>query len=80
MVSIKYKNAYLKDSCSIVGPIEKNSKLKGFDFYMNDYYYKEKTFEKAETKMQKTVIENLILKNFMKLIETSLSLTFHILL
>lgn len=66
MASVIYKSVYLTDFCSIVGPIEKESKLKNYDLAMTDYYYKEKTFEAAEIKMQKVVIDNLLNKTKMQ--------------
>lgn len=63
MDSIKFNSVYIKDFYSIVGPLEKNSRLKNFDLAMDDYYYLEKTFEQAEVKMQKVVIDNLLYQN-----------------
>ncbi len=62
MASFKFKNVYIKNYYSLVGPIEKESRLKGYDLAMDDYYFKEKTFEKSEVKMQQTVIDNLLLR------------------
>lgn len=67
MDSMKFSNVYLKDSFSIAGPIEKDGQIKNYDLTMDDYYYHEKTFEKAEVKMQRVVIDNLLLRN--KLLE-----------
>lgn len=63
MSSFIFKSVYIKDYYSVVGPLESNSKLKKYDECLKDYYFKEKTFEKAEIKMQKTVIDNLLKKN-----------------
>ncbi len=63
MSSFYYKNVYIKDYFSVVGPLEKESKLKNFDIALDDYYFGEKTFEKAEIKMQKNVIDNLLSRN-----------------
>ena len=63
MGSIKFKNVYLNDYFTIVGPLEKESHLKKVDLVMDDYYLGEKTFEQAEVKMQQLVIDNLIKKN-----------------
>lgn len=60
---MKFKNVYLNDYYTIVGPLEKNSRLKRLDMVMDDYYIGEKTFEQAEVKMQQLVIDNLIGKN-----------------
>ena len=52
MASMKFKNVYLNDYYTIVGPLEKNSHLKRLDMVMDDYYIGEKTFEQAEVKIQ----------------------------
>lgn len=62
MVTIKYDDTYIKDWFSITGSDEANGNLKNINLVIKDYYYGEKTFEKAETKMQKTVLSNLIKK------------------
>lgn len=59
MSSKKYKNVYLDDYFTIVGPLEKESHLKKYNLSMDDYYYEEKTFEQAEVKMQSDVVNNL---------------------
>ena len=53
MSSLKFDNVYIKDYYTLVGPKEKDSKISNFDNSINDYYYKTKTFEMAEIKMQK---------------------------
>lgn len=63
MASLKFNNVYLNDWLTIAGPLESNSKLKKIDMKMNDYYFGEKTFEKAEAKMQNIVVKNIIEKN-----------------
>ena len=63
MASKKFKNVYISDYYTIVGPKEKESKLKKFDMSLDDYYFGEKTFEQAEIKMQKTAILNMLKKN-----------------
>lgn len=63
MASKKINNIYIKDAFSVAGPVEKNGSIKDYDLVMDDYYYKCKTFEQAEVKMQKVVIENLLYKN-----------------
>lgn len=54
----EFKNVYITDWFSVVGPNEKNN-LKKYDVVMNDYYYNEKTIEKAEIKMQNIVLNYL---------------------
>lgn len=56
----KFKNIFLNDYYSVAGPLEKESKLKNCNYFIEDYYFGEKTPEKAESKMQKMVINNLI--------------------
>jgi len=63
VASKKFNNVYIKDNFAIVGPLEKAGLLKNYDFAMDDYYYGEKTFEQAEIKMQKVVMDNLLLHN-----------------
>ncbi len=66
MASIKYNNIYLNDWLTVSGPLESNSKLKKIDLQMDDYYYGEKTFEKAEAKMQRVVMQKILEKNKLK--------------
>ena len=63
MASIKFSNIYMEDYYSIVGPVEKDSRLKYYDMALNDYYFGESTFEKAEIKMQKLAIDNILNKH-----------------
>lgn len=63
MASIKFNNVYINDWLTLSGPLESNSKLKKIDLKMNDYYFGEKTFEKAEAKMQRVVIDRILEKN-----------------
>lgn len=63
MASKRFSNVYIKDNFSIVGPLERDGYLKTYDLVMDDYYYGEKTFEQAEIKMQKIVLDNLLNKN-----------------
>lgn len=68
MVTLKYNNAYINDWFSIASPDEEQGFIKNADMYIKDYYYGEKTAEKAEIKMQKTVLNNLLQKNNFELI------------
>lgn len=63
MASLKYNNCYIKDSYSIVGPMEKMGQIKNYDLTIDDYYFGEKTFEKAEVKMQRKAIDEILLRN-----------------
>lgn len=58
-----FKDIYLIDSFTIAGHLEKSMDVKNCDIYLEDYYYGEKTTEKAEIKMQKTILNKLIDKN-----------------
>ena len=65
MPSLNFKNVYINDYFTIVGPKEKNSKLKKYNLAIDDYYFETKSFEMAEIKMQRLVIENLLnINNF----------------
>lgn len=70
MDSIKFNNVYIKDSFTVAGPLEKEGQIKNFNLTMDDYYYHEPTFEQAEIKMQRVVIDNLLLRN--KLLESDI--------
>ena len=63
MVSIRYDSVYIKDWFSIAGPDESKGNIKNINYYLKDYYYGEKTFEAAEVKLQKTVINCLSQKH-----------------
>lgn len=63
MISVKYNNVYIKDWFSIAGPDELAGNIKNINLYIKDYYYGEKTFEAAEMKMQRTVLNNLMEKH-----------------
>ena len=72
MASKRFKNIYLNDFITLVGPLEKESHLKKYNLIMDDYYYGEKTFEQAEIKMQKSVIDQLLKQNSLKSADISL--------
>lgn len=63
MGNIKFNNVYIKDYFTLVGPKEKDSKITNYDLGFKDSYFGEKTFELAEIKMQKVVIQNLLNRN-----------------
>ena len=63
MDSKKLNSVYIKDAFSIAGPVEKEGSIKDYDLVMDDYYYRAKTFEQAEIRMQRVVIDNLLRKN-----------------
>ncbi len=60
---MKFNNCYIKDFYSIAGPMEKMGQIKCYDCTIDDYYYGEKTFENAEIKMQRKVIDSILSKN-----------------
>ena len=62
MASLKFNNVYLKDYFTISGPLESDSRLKKVELKMDDYYFGEKTFEQAEAKMQRVVIDGILQK------------------
>lgn len=72
MASTIYKNIYLNDFVTLVGPLEKESHLKKFNLVMDDYYFGEKTFEQAEIKMQSTVVDKILERNALKNSDVSL--------
>lgn len=59
MASMSFREVYLGKTYSIVGPPEREGKLKNYNNSIADFYYGESTFEKCEVKMQKEVIDNL---------------------
>lgn len=66
MSSYIFKSVYIKDFYTVAGPLEKEGKIKGFNETFDEYYFGEKTFEMAEIKMQKNVVDNLLLENALK--------------
>ncbi len=67
MASFKFKNVFLKDYYSLIYDNKFLNKFKSFDYVINDYYFGCKSLEKAELKMQKTVLNNIIKKNIVDL-------------
>lgn len=63
MASFKYDNVYINSFYTISGPLESNSKLLKHDVKMKDYYYNQKTFEDANIKMQRDVINKVLDQN-----------------
>ena len=62
MASIKYKNVFLKENYSICSKLEKEGNINP-DLLIDNYYFGCKTFEGAEIKMQRVVIDYLLTKN-----------------
>ena len=63
MASKKINGIYIKDAFTLAGEKESMASKDNYDIIINDYYYHEKTFEQAEIKMQKVVIDNLMRQN-----------------
>ena len=63
MASFKFNNVYIKDWYSIASTNETLGPIKKYNQVISDHYFGEKTFERAEMKMQSTVIDNLIKRN-----------------
>lgn len=61
-MTFKYKNVYIKDTATVVGPYEKKGPLKKYyDKTYDDLYFGEKSWEKAEVKLVKECL-NILLK------------------
>ncbi len=66
-MTFKYKNVYVKDTSTVVGPYEKDGPLKKyFDKSYKDLYFGEDSWEKAEIKLVKDSLEFLLKKTSMK--------------
>lgn len=63
MASFKYNNVFIKDWYSLASSNETLGPIKKYNQVIPDHYFGEKTFERAEMKMQSTVIDNLIKRN-----------------
>ena len=63
MASKKLSDVYINSFFTIAGPMEKNGAIKSYDVLIDDYYYNEKSFEKAQVKMQQDAIEGLLFKS-----------------
>lgn len=63
MLSLKFNSTYINDFESVVGPNEKNGNIRNVTEVIDDFYYGEKTFEKAQIKMNNKVLDNLLRRN-----------------
>ena len=63
MASLKFNNVYIKDWYSIASSNETLGPIKKYNQVIADQNFGEKTFERAEMRMQSTVIDNLIKRN-----------------
>ena len=63
-----YKNVYIKETSTIAGIYESNGPLKKYfdKTYNKDFYFEEKSFEKAEIKLLKESIKILLTKTNLK--------------
>lgn len=74
-MTFNYKNVYIKDTATVVGPYEKNGPLKKyFDKTYNDLYFGEKSFEKAEIKLIKDALVLLMKKTGLRKEEIELTI------
>lgn len=62
MASLIFKNVYINDQETVVGPYENNGIL-NFNNSIKDFYGDEKSFENCEIKLQKMVFDNILRKN-----------------
>lgn len=63
-MTIKFNNVYVEEVSTVAGVVESRGPFRdSFDKYYNDYYMKEKTFEKAEIKMSSESINILLNKS-----------------
>ena len=66
-MTFNYKNVYIKEGVTVAGPYEKRGPLKKyFDKTYNDFYFGEKSFEKAEIKLVKDALVLLMKKTGLK--------------
>lgn len=63
MASIKFNNVYLMDWYSVASKNETKGGIKDYDKIIVDPYFGEKTFERAEMKMQSYTLDKLITHN-----------------
>ena len=73
-MTTKYKNVYIKETSTIGGIYEANGPLKKYldKVYDEDFYYEEKSFEKAEVKLLKDAINLLLEKSNLKVEDINL--------
>lgn len=60
-MTLEFKNAYLKNSCTLIGRNEHEIEIKT-DIILNDYYNGEKSVEQAEASFQEKTIKGLLKK------------------
>lgn len=63
MASFKFNKVYIKDWYSIATSKETLGSVKKYNQVIEDNYFGEKTYERAEGKMQRVVIDNLLKRN-----------------
>lgn len=64
-MTLEFKNAYIKNSHTLIGRNEHKIQIKA-DTNLTDYYDNEKSVEQAEASFQRKTIENLIKKENLK--------------
>ena len=60
MLSLTFNDVYINDFDAVVGPNEKKGNIKKIKKVIDDFYYKENTFELCQIKMQREVISSLL--------------------
>lgn len=64
--SFKFNNVYIEETAVSIGKLEAEGKIKSYaDIVYDDQYFKEKSFESAERKMQQDTINKLKSKNYL---------------
>ena len=62
-MTFQYSDVYVKDTATVAGPYEKKGPLKKyFDKTFDDLYFKENSWEKAESKIIKETVNMVIRK------------------
>ena len=62
-MTFKYKNVYINETSTVTGPYEKNGPLSTyFDKSFNDFYFGNKTWEQAESKLIEESVDMLLSK------------------
>ncbi len=75
-MTIKYDNVYINETSTIVGPYEFNGPFsKLYDKHYKEFYFGEKTFEQAESKLLQESVELLLEKSKLKKEDISLHIS-----
>ena len=66
-MSFKYKNVYIKDVATVVGPYENEGPLaKRFDRHYDDMYFETDSLESAEIKIMEDSVDLVLKKLILK--------------